>query len=1271
MSATEIPRFDDEFRAAFNLDSGCVARCRAELNGTGPRVDHERVRLALGEVGHWTDEDQLGVASLQAMEDLERVTRLMQAGQPSPADGDVWRVPVAAATGPPPGGLDGLPDEQRERAGWLELLGCWLGDNFPGETAHLEMPVLTRISANAGEVATLRLRALDAGPPGLFPHPTMALFYGDREFRAGVANAWRAVGTPRRSVTWELRVGDRALDHLTGGSAGGAFAVALAHLERRVSRRVRIGPGVRPRSAVSAELRSDGSLARVEGRDAKLRAAAEAGVRLVVLADDDEAGGPPEPQIERAADVEQAARLTRPRISRLGAVTAALLLAAAVAVGVLAVQNHRSSERNERERLARAANEVLARAGQAGRDDLQLQQRLLLAAVSLARSAGNRELEQRALSRGGTLEAGVLERLDLPLAGPVDGLVAVEGGRKLIAWSSSGHLRMFEADSGREIGGYVQPPGAQLLTQPIPRATATLPGSSLAAFVFQNPLRRPLREPHATLVIFSTAGELRVIGKRQRFTREPTTAVGYAPSGTRLLTASDRTLIEWNVASGEPQPWRSCRWRPPGARGAPVQVLTLPGGRPGLVLDRGQVVRLTSWELPESPDCPGQPVAGALPGVVAKDFTNETLALADNTEDEPVQLGLRRDGRLAARQLGGAARVVDLGRRAAGIGVPQGGKVPVQFGVGPRASLRVFDLVGTRLRPDTRYRRQSLPAIAGAGFHYATHDGRVTQLNTSSMVYPPATVELGRGFAVVNGVAMTDRALALAYPGSALVLGLRDRGLDSRITWPSGMKLADGDGRFNAGFSLSGSGRYLAAVLDGEDHRRQLLLYDTARHAAVDIGPQLRRFTTLAPLGVAFEPGTDRLLVGYLNGLLVRLSPGGSVWEAEALMRGRVGRQAIGLSVSDDSIFRIETLDGRSRVARYDLGGRERQAWSLAPTGASFGLADDPTDAQLAVMSDSRAALILGSGTAYRLQGNGRLGRAFNVGEGPVLNSAQIGPDELLVTRVRGTSLLHWGTGVAEDSTRRFGLLNVAAASPDFALLAGSVFLSASVVATSLRSDAQTALLCDAAGGDLSEAAWRQLVGADLPYRPLCADFRRQGRALGFLAFRSRHLPEPLALATPTLSEARALSAACRAQPVLGWVVAPAAGSAGAVCAGGKPAWLGRNISDVRVSRGGRPGRPLLLLSAKANAGRELEKGPPWAPDRGTRVSELLDRSGNVVAEFVTPGGTAALLGERVVTTEAVGKLLLTTTYLADPRGAGWIAREQLPAGTAEPPKGS
>jgi hypothetical protein len=1271
MSATEIPRFDDEFRAAFNLHSGCVARCRAELNGTGPRADHERVRLALGEVGHWTDENQLGVASLQAMEDLERVTRVMRSEHSSPTDGDVWRLPVAAGTGRASGVLDGLSDEQRERAGWLELLGCWLGDNFPGKTAHLEMPVLTRISANAGEVATLRLRALDAGPPGLFPHPTMALFYGDPEFRAGVANAWRAVGTPRRSATWELRVGDRALDHLTGGSAGGAFAVALAHLERRVSRRVRIGPGVRPRSAVSAELRSDGSLARVEGRDAKLRAAAEAGVRLVVLADDDEAGGPLEPHIERAADVEQAVRLTRARISRLGAATAALLLAAAVTVGVLAVQNHRSSERNERERLARGANEVLARAGETGRDDLQLQQRLLLAAVSLARSAGNRELAQRALARGGTLEAGVLERLDLPLAGPVDGLVAVDGGRKLIAWSSSGHLRMFEADSGRQVGGYVHPPGAQSLAQPIPRATATLPGSSLAAFVFQNPLRRAFGEPRATLVIFSTAGELRVIGKGPHFTSEATTAIGYAPSGTRLLTASSRTLIEWNVTSGEPQPWRSCRWRPPGVRGAPVQVLTLPGGRPGLMLDRGQIVRLTSWELPESPRCAGRPVAGALPGVRAKDFTNESLALADNTEDEPVQLGLRSDGRLAVRRLGGAARTVDLGARATGIGVPQGGQVPVQFGKDRQVSLRVFDLVGTRLRADMRYRGQSLPAVAGAGFHYASQHRRVTQLNTSSMVYPPATAELGRGYEVVNGVATTDRALALAYPGSALVLGLRDRGLDSRVTWPSGMQLAGGDGRFNAGFSLSESGHYLAAVLDGKNRRRELLLYETARRAAIDVGPQLRRFTTLAPLGVAFEPGTDRLLVGYLNGLLVRLWPGPSGWEAEALMRGRVGRQAFGLTVSDRSIFRIETLDGRSRVARYDLDGREQQAWSLAPTGASFGLTGDANNAQLAVMSVSRAALILGSGAAYKLEGNGHLGRAFNVGDGPVLNSTQIGPDELLVTRYRGTTLLHWGSGVAEDSTRRFGPLNVAAASPDFALLAGSAFLSASVVATSLRSDAQTALLCDAAGGDLSEAAWRQFVGADLPYRPLCADFRRQGRALGFLAFRSRHLPEPLTLATPTPSEARALGAACRAQPALSWVAAPADGSAGAVCAGGQPVWLGRKISDVRVSRGGRRGRPLLLVSATANAGPEPEKGPPWGPDRATRVGELLDRSGNVVAEFVTPGGTAAVLGERVVTTEVVGKLLLTTTYVADPRGAGWIAREQLPAGTTAPPKGS
>jgi hypothetical protein len=36
--------------------------------------------------------------------------------------------------------------------------------------------------------------------------------------------------------------------------------------------------------------------------------------------------------------------------------------------------------------------------------------------------------------------------------------------------------------------------------------------------------------------------------------------------------------------------------------------------------------------------------------------------------------------------------------------------------------------------------------------------------------------------------------------------------------------------------------------------------------------------------------------------------------------------------------------------------------------------------------------------------------------------------------------------------------------------------------------------------------------------------------------------------------------------------------------------------------------------------------------------------------------------------TDRVGDLLFTTTYVRDPRGAGWIPRQQLPAGTIEPP---
>ena len=67
-------------------------------------------------------------------------------------------------------------------------------------------------------------------------------------------------------------------------------------------------------------------------------------------------------------------------------------------------------------------------------------------------------------------------------------------------------------------------------------------------------------------------------------------------------------------------------------------------------------------------------------------------------------------------------------------------------------------------------------------------------------------------------------------------------------------------------------------------------------------------------------------------------------------------------------------------------------------------------------------------------------------------------------------------------------------------------------------------------------------------------------------------------------------------------------------------------------------------------------------------VSELIDASGNVAAQFVTRGGTADLRGTNVAETERVGDLLLTTTYAPDPRGAGWRALQQAPVGTVEPP---
>ncbi len=1260
MSATELPRFDDDFRDAFNLKTGLVPRCREALSGDGRIAGFERTRLALLELGCKGSPGDVELPAFTAAEDTRRVLQTVREGGSVPAARELWRVPVAAGVHRLPGGFDPLSADGRARVGWLELLGLWLNGTFPDQGLDVEMPVLMRLGSE-GEVATLRLRALDEGPPGLYPHPSMALFYGDPAFRASVAHAWGAVAVRTHTVTWEVRTGDRAIDHVFGGSAGGAFAVALAHLHRGQTRRLARALGVRSRAAISAGVRADASLSPVVGREEKLDAAAEAGLKLVVLASEDHEGGRDGNRtgvrVRFAADVQDAVRLTRARVSRVTAAAAVLLLAAALTVAVLAVQNHRSAVRTERERLARVADELLSKAASVGRDDRQLQDKLLLAATSLAQGAHDQGLAERALNQGSTLEPGVLNRLELPLAGPVDGLVAVDDGQGIIAWSESGHLTLVEASSGRQLGNFVQPPGISSLFQPIPRASAALPGSGLAAFVFQNPLRSAA-DRRATLVIFSTEGALRAIGTAHNFTSLPTAAVGYAPSGTRLLTVSGSDLTVWDVTAATPTELSTCRWRPPGSRakGSAIQIIALDQGHPGLVLDRGQIIRLGGWE-PSSGSCQGRLIAPALPRVAPQDFVKQTLATGKTAHGRIIQLGVRRDGAIAVRPLGGPATVLHLDSRATGIGPLHADQVPVQTADG---SLRVFDVAGRQVKPANSYRRHALPAAVGPQYVYASQGGRVTQLSTAEETYPAATLEFGHGQQLVNGVAMTEHAVALAYPTGAAVLGVDDRRLDRAVTWPDGWQLAAGDGRFNETLSLSGSGRYLAAVLSARSRGRQLLLYDTTLHTPIDIRRQLRRYTTLGPLDVAFERGGERLLVEYYNGLLVRLSPTASGWNAEALLRGQVDKQAFGLTLSDEGIFRIETSGGRGRVARYDEDGSLRATWSLAGTRATLGLTREAEAAQLAVMDDSRAALVLDAGMAFQLRAGGRLGPPLSLGDGPVLDTAQIGADELLVGRRSGTSTLHWRAGVVEDSTKRLGPLHVIAAAPKFDLLAASTLLTAETVIMPLRSNAQTAQLCDSADGDLSPAAWQHFVGASVAYRPLCEALGSQSRALGWLVFRSRQLPEPIGLRTPTVAEVGSLDRVCAARGTTppAWVASSRADAPSVVCVHGRATWVASGTTRPHAVTGGTPTQPLLLVGGPAR------DGPPL----GTNISDLVDSSGNVVAEFIAHGGAAGLVGEHVAVTERVGDLLLTTTYGRDPRGAGWTARQELPAGTAVPP---
>lgn len=173
----------------------------------------------------------------------------------------------------------------------LHDLILWLLDEDPNEDSReVKVNALLDRPGSRGQVVTLRLQLCQPRGGTIYPDPRRMMFFTiDKEFQVSLHTAWdyaRKTFGRTEDVRWSLshyfkdRKEDRDLPFtIEGGSFGAAFALGVTHLFD-TSRN-----SIDPNWAITGSITSDGRITLVDGLVAKLRAATDAGLKVIIPAE--------------------------------------------------------------------------------------------------------------------------------------------------------------------------------------------------------------------------------------------------------------------------------------------------------------------------------------------------------------------------------------------------------------------------------------------------------------------------------------------------------------------------------------------------------------------------------------------------------------------------------------------------------------------------------------------------------------------------------------------------------------------------------------------------------------------------------------------------------------------------------------------------------------------------------------------------------------------------------------------------------------------------
>ncbi|MFG2868509.1 hypothetical protein [Streptomyces sp. NPDC048338] len=1029
--------------------------------GCGPVTGAVRAAAALGLV--LVDEedrlaDHLAVALTWLAHMRAAADAPWPAGRPAPACAhrDRRSAPACARCTRLSAVVAALGSDPHGTTLFVWLLALQMEDPKKGASATVDV-LLDR--GDRGIRATLRAATLRGLPAALVPDPwSMLLFSADDRFRSGLETAWRTArprrGTGRGTVLWSLADVDAPVDHVQDISLTAAFTVLVDELRRR-NRRVR-GPltvrRLRGSTAVVGGLDGGGRMVGVTGYRNKLAAAADLDRVVVPDADLREAlqhTRTPSTTIVGVPGWREAARRSRVR-DRRGMLRVSAVGIVVLAVGLTAgllVWNGQREDQRLRDTAARVRDEAYA---QDGNVDPGLGLLLAMASDDIAGQAGDRtDALVTMAGEGSTLRRilrpgeGRFERLALSRDGAWGALSTSTGAVDIVS-TKSGDVVWHQKGSGVEPtapGVFVNGLAVSPLGQRVAFAT-----SDLRLTVVENKNRSWSVASRTALPIPSDPGPLH--SERNKVDHLEFT------SDRRSLVAYVDTigLLAYDVRHLDAAPRRCPERGSARAMRAGGGTVLLTKGREVVRVDLRTCARSVVLTAPEDVVLHGAVEDGGVTAAATRGAQLLTLGpnrpetvIADRGPYETVSIASADDGaHLSATRLSdslGGTYGWNAERRAQEYGYPKAG-----------------------------------PSVMADGI-VLRHHGGVAELHDGG--HSAATRAWNRFYGGMGSLAWAGQDLVLRA-GPALYLLPRAKDLTSETMEDPKRyhRLALPKDSTSRELATSRNGPWAAVLYSRKGERsRDLALWNLTE----------RRLTPV-PLpkkaGLRHVAFVDRdLYAGYSDGEVRRFTVSGGTWRSAGSRRLAAGVTALG--GGGEGADRLYAVISKGSVAEPSVVALRTSDMSVTATRRLTG---GTAIAKVEVMRDGQVVVGSGAGAVTFFTADlQRRGRAFDGELQFVLDLTEIpGQGLLLVSGKSRSAVFGLNTMTPRDEWTMGAPFLSADAPADGGIMATYNYWTFNVALWNLEETDLRKRVCQVVGRDLTEEEWRQYVGGEVPYAPVC-----------------------------------------------------------------------------------------------------------------------------------------------------------------------------------------